>query len=149
MINQYTYSKKEILRKQLISIISKVKNKEETLSFGGKFSNWEEAEKCCKGYDSEEIFEKVKNAAMQVKNGKATFERDSYLFYEEHFNYPILACLLDLYIHMNYLKVIDFGGSLGSMYFQHKSVLDSIENLEWDIVEQKHFVDFGKKNLED
>ena len=46
------------------------------------------------------------------------------------------------------LRALDFGGSLGSSYFQNKHLLSEL-NLEWSIVEQSHFVEYGKKELSD
>jgi len=47
------------------------------------------------------------------------------------------------------LKVLDFGGSLGSTYFQNRKFLDSLKDVVWCVVEQKHFVDVGKVDFED
>ena len=47
------------------------------------------------------------------------------------------------------LKVLDFGGSLGSTYYQNKKFLDKFRDVSWSIVEQKHFVDVGKEYFED
>ena len=47
------------------------------------------------------------------------------------------------------LSVLDFGGSLGSTYYQNKKFLDSLDDVSWNIVEQKHFVDAGKEDFED
>ena len=47
------------------------------------------------------------------------------------------------------LKVLDFGGSLGSSYYQNKKFLDSLENVSWNIVEQKNFVDIGRLEFQD
>ncbi len=45
--------------------------------------------------------------------------------------------------------MLDFGGSLGSTYYQNKKFLDKLDYVSWAIVEQKHFVDIGKKEFED
>ena len=47
------------------------------------------------------------------------------------------------------LKVLDFGGSLETSYYQNKFFLDKLDDVSWSIVEQKHFVDTGKKYFED
>jgi putative methyltransferase (TIGR04325 family) len=44
------------------------------------------------------------------------------------------------------LNVLDYGGSLGSTYFQNKKFLDLLEEVNWCIVEQPGFV---KAGLED
>lgn len=148
MIDNYTFSKREVLKNKIRAAIEKVQGNKDVLSFGGKYSTWESALKKCNGYDSDIIFEKVKRAAIAVRDGKACFERDGVLFYEKQLNFPILAILLSIYLEMGELKVLDFGGSLGSMYFQHKEILTKLgDNLKWSIVEQRHFVEFGKKEL--
>ena len=43
--------------------------------------------------------------------------------------------------------MIDFGGSLGSTYYQNIDFLQGLD-IEWCIVEQKHFVDCGKELFE-
>lgn len=148
MLDKYTYSNREVLKMSIRDIICG-RNKD-MVTFGGLYSTWEEAEKQCSGYDAEEIFNKVKSAALAVRDGKALFERDGYLFYQKHINFQILAILLSIYMKNGKLDVLDFGGSLGSMYFQHKDVLEKLnDNLNWTVVEQKHFVEFGKKELSD
>jgi putative methyltransferase (TIGR04325 family) len=42
------------------------------------------------------------------------------------------------------LTVLDFGGSLGSTYFQNRKFLNFIGDLSWNIVEQPHFVKTGR-----
>ena len=42
-----------------------------TLQFDGDFADWEAARSKSSGYGSDEIFEKTRAAALQVKNGKA------------------------------------------------------------------------------
>lgn len=150
MIDQYTFTKKEVLKSRIRDAMGRLRGNKTMLSFGGRYATWEAALKECDGYDSDVIFEKVKKAAIAVRDGRACFERDGYLFYEKHTNFPILAILLSIYLEMGELKVLDFGGSLGSMYFQHRDVLKKLgKNLKWSIVEQKHFVEFGRRELSD
>ena len=44
---------------------------------------------------------------------------------------------------------MDFGGSLGSSYYQCKTFLSGLDNLQWSIVEQPHFVSCGKELFAD
>ena len=115
----------------------------------GNYSSWKAANEKCTGYDSDVILEKVKAAVLKVKNGEAVYERDSVLFDSIEYSQPLLdAFLLIAGESDNQLHVVDFGGSLGSSYFQNRSFLSSVKKLEWSIVEQKHFVDCGKKFIE-
>ncbi len=114
------------------------------------YETWEEAENNSTKYDTVEILKKVKESALKVKNGKATYERDSFIFDEIQYSWPLLAGLMFAAgINRGELKLLDFGGSLGTTYFQNKKFLDKLEFVSWNIVEQKHFVDSGKTNFED
>lgn len=47
------------------------------------------------------------------------------------------------------LRIIDFGGSLGSTYYQNRKFLKGLRKIQWQIVEQEHFVDCGKQHFAD
>jgi len=47
------------------------------------------------------------------------------------------------------LNVLDFGGSLGSTYFQNRAFLKKIQDVRWSIVEQAEHVKVGKEFFED
>jgi putative methyltransferase (TIGR04325 family) len=87
----------------------------------------------------------VKNSTLKVKNGEAVYERDSFIFDKIQYNWPLLASLLSIGSNKgNTLNIIDFGGSLGSSYFQNKHILSPLFNINWVVVEQSHFVDCGR-----
>ncbi|MBA3704731.1 MAG: methyltransferase, TIGR04325 family [Bacteroidetes bacterium] len=116
----------------------------------GDYSTWAEAQQKCTGYAAENILEKVKNSLLQVRNGEAAYERDSVLFDEVEYSEPLLqAFKMIANENNNTLNVIDFGGSLGSSFFQNKGFLSNLTEFKWNIVEQKHFVDCGKHYFED
>lgn len=116
--------------------------------FIGNYSSWNDAENACLGYDNKLIFETVKKAVEKVKNGEAKFERDSVLFYEEDYNFELLSALFYIALAEHRISLVDFGGSLGSTYNQHKNLLHNV-NVNWNIVEQKHFVEYGEKYLKE
>jgi putative methyltransferase (TIGR04325 family) len=118
--------------------------------FSGDYATWEDAASQCSGYAADVIFEKTKAAALAVKQGQALFERDSVLFHEEVYAWQMLSCLNAVAASdQGRLSILDFGGSLGSSYFQHRKFLQMLPSLSWTVVEQSHNVDFGSKNLED
>jgi putative methyltransferase (TIGR04325 family) len=118
--------------------------------WSGNFSSWAEAQIRCTGYNSDVILEKSKNALLKVKNGEAKYERDSVLFDEIQYSWSTLAGLQKAALENNgKLCVLDFGGSLGSTYYQNKNFLNSLQELRWCIVEQSHFVSCGKEFFED
>jgi len=114
------------------------------IKFIGPFENWNIAKNYCNGYDSEAIIEKVKNAALKVKNGEYAYERDSILFKKKEYNWFLITSIYQSIKGKEKLKIIDFGGSLGSTYFQNKDIFTNFE-IEWSIVEQDTFVNIGKK----
>lgn len=97
--------------------------------WSGNYSSWQEAENKCTGYDNELIFNKVKDALIKVKNGDAVFERDSVIFDKIHYSFPLLSALsLTALNEKATLKVLDFGGSLGSAYYQNKKLFTHLTN---------------------
>ena len=114
----------------------------------GNYSTWDEAKKKSSGYDAQLILDKVLKSAIMVRDGEAVYERDSVLYNEINYSFPVLSGLLWVAAQSDYrLNVLDFGGSLGSSYFQNKIFLDSIKNVNWCIVEQPGFVKAGVENL--
>ncbi len=117
--------------------------------FYGNFETWEEALSLCGGYDDKEIFDKVSQSALKVKQGEAIFERDSVLFNHVEYSWPSLAALMNCAAQAKgKLRVLDFGGALGSTYFQNRSFFLGLE-VEWSVVEQTHFVEFGQRKIAD
>jgi putative methyltransferase (TIGR04325 family) len=117
--------------------------------FFGQYSSWEAARNETDGYDSNLILEKVKESLLKVKEGKAVYERDSVIFDHIQYSFPLLAALLRVAVeNQGNLSVLDFGGSLGSSYFQCRDFLSIINYLKWSIVEQDKFVRCGKRFFE-
>jgi putative methyltransferase (TIGR04325 family) len=46
------------------------------------------------------------------------------------------------------LRVLDFGGALGSTYFQYRRELTEVSNVTWAVVEQPMFVEAGRIEFE-
>jgi putative methyltransferase (TIGR04325 family) len=118
----------------------------------GNFTSYQDAQSYCKGYDAPNILQKVKNAILAVKQGQAdgqeVYERDSVVFNKQEYMWSLMT---GLYMcaaeHLGALSVIDFGGSLGSTYFQHRNLLMRLGAVSWNVVEQKHFVEVGKQEV--
>jgi putative methyltransferase (TIGR04325 family) len=118
--------------------------------FIGPFANMEDAVNNSTGYDSAVILEKVTKSMRLVKTGLALAERDSIILRSPEYSWPTLAALLwSAAYRKGKINVIDFGGSLGSLYYQNRKFLNDISELTWSIIEQKHFVQVGKKEFED
>lgn len=118
--------------------------------FKGRFGNWAEARAHSTGYDLDLILEKVKEAQLKVKAGEAAFERDSVLFDRIYYSFPVLAALQYVALrHAGRLSVLDYGGALGSSYFQCQPFLSELKNLQWSVVEQANFAHCGKRFFTD
>lgn len=116
----------------------------------GNYRSWHEAAQDSDGYSDQKIFNLVKQAAMMVKNGEAVYERDGIIFDRIQYSWPALSgILLAAARNGGNLNVIDFGGGLGSSYFQNRKFLNYINLHSWNVVEQKHFVEFGNKHFAD
>ncbi len=141
---------KELLRLLLPPICVKVIRTRQKYGWFGYHSTWEDARKRCSGYDSEAILIACRDALLKVKNGFAAYERDSVIFSRVQYSWPLLSGLLTAAVENGgSVNVLDFGGSLGSSYYQNLGFLKKCKNYQWNIVEQKHFVACGKDCFED
>ncbi len=116
----------------------------------GDYPTWQAAEAASEGYDSAHIVQKCRAAVLRVKSGEAAYERDSVLFEEVQYSWGLLAGLqFAAARHAGRLSVLDFGGSLGSTYFQNRAFLRRLPACSWNIVEQPDFVDVGRAEFQD
>ena len=115
----------------------------------GNFKTWQEAQNKSAGYETEAIIEKVASSLLKVKNGEAVYERDSVLFDKIEYSWELLATLMWVAAqNEGVLNLIDFGGSLGSTYYQNKKILDKLNQVSWNIVEQPIFVKVGIESFQ-
>jgi putative methyltransferase (TIGR04325 family) len=116
----------------------------------GDYGSWDEAVRASTGYDSQIILEKTKTALLQVKNGQVAYERDSVVFAEIQYSWPLLAGLLWVAAQScGRLNVLDFGGSLGSTYFQNRVFLRRLTEVRWNVIEQPRHIETGRAWFED
>ncbi len=141
---------KQLLKNVLPPALVGLMRRQKRICWVGDYCSWEDAKRDSSGYDSRDILDKVKDALLKVKNGEAVYERDSVIFDEIQYSWPLLAGLMWIAAQSGgELNIIDFGGSLGSTYFQNRKFLRALPKVQWNIVEQKHFVDVGKKYFAD
>lgn len=128
--------------KNLVNIILQRK-----IKLSGNYKSWEEALKLTKGYSDPKIFEKTKKSFESVLSGQAKFERDSFLFYTESYDKILLSIFTKIKKKIKRIHLCDFGGSLGSLYFQHRSLFKS-NLINWNVVEQKHYVKYANNKID-
>lgn len=116
----------------------------------GNYPSWEAARQHVTGYDATHILQKVKEATLKVKRGEAKYERDSMVFDHIEYSWQLLDNLLSIAAaNGNRLSVIDFGGSLGTTYFQNRYYLRQLKEVKWSVVEQNEFVTTGRNEIAD
>ena len=109
--------------------------------YSGRFDDWLQAKGQSAGYQDPEIAGKVAAAVGTVLSGAAVYERDSVTFDHRQFSFPVATALLWAASKCGGgLRVLDFGGGLGTSFFQNKPFMNWVPDLEWAIVEQPSFV---------
>ena len=138
------YSKSYFMIKKIIGQI--IIFIETIYSFDDRVSSWQEAKKVTEGYDSNTILNKVVSAHLEAQGKNNSYERDSVVLSDNLINWPLVGALYwaEKKISKN-LKVLDFGGSFASAFFQNLRVLSSLD-IKWLVVEQQHFVDAAKNS---
>lgn len=117
--------------------------------FSKEYASWTEAKKVATGYDFSPIFEKGLAATRLVRDGLAVYERDTVIFDRREIFYPLLSWLLYAASNQNgELRVLDFGGALGTSYFQNKLFLSGLRHVLWGVVEQDQYIKIGQAEFE-
>lgn len=133
-------------KQRLTSLFHENRNEPTQFGWFGDYSSWSSAKKECSGYEAENILSAVKSSVIKVRNGEAVYERDSVLFDEVTYS-PHLIEVFESSLNNGKLHVVDFGGSLGSSYFQHRNLFQDLIDFRWAVVEQSHFVECGKNEI--
>lgn len=111
---------------------------------------WQEAASVARSHWREDPlphFERVRIATSAVRDGRAPGTRDSVILPTPEFQYPVLAGILRSAVAHPRLRVLDFGGSLGSSYFQFRAFAPLVD-VSWHIVELPELVAIGKAEFE-
>lgn len=118
------------------------------IRYRGEFPDWNAALNAAGGYDDEHLIERLANAARAVKEGSAAWDQDGVSSDDVPPNLPLFAALSRVALATRgELSVLDFGGALGSSYFQCKHFLSDVCRLDWRIVEQPRLVEIGQQEI--
>lgn len=141
---------KQLLRAAIPAVaLAPLQRRFRRVRWTGDYPNWAAASAASGGYDAPAILEKVLAAAREVRAGRAAYERDGVLFAEPAEPGPVVEWLRRWgAADGGRIHALDFGGSLGSTYFQVRPQLAGMA-LRWDVVEQPAFVEAGRKELAD
>ena len=98
------------------------------------------------GWSSKAIIDKTLPNALKVRDGLIAFEQDGVVRKTIVYSPTILAFLHLVHARSNHIiNLIDFGGGLGTNYFQNRKILKRLPNtkIRWNVVEQDTFADLG------
>lgn len=116
--------------------------------YSGNYANWNDALCDSTGYAVEEIVRKAVIATRSVRDGYACWERDTVQFSSPSINEPLLECLrVVAEINHGRLNLVDFGGALGSTWWQHRASLEGLTEVRWSVIEQPAFVAAGRREF--
>lgn len=115
--------------------------------WSGNYESWQDAMKDCTGYDDPSITEKTLSSIVETKDQSDRYERDSSIIEgTPDFAFNSLRWIKS-FAKENKINLVDFGGSLGSSFFQLKPSLDNY-SVKWNVIEQEHVAAVGKSKLE-
>jgi putative methyltransferase (TIGR04325 family) len=113
----------------------------------GDYPTWKAAARVTHGYGNPSILAAVHEATRKVVRGEAKYERDQVLFNDDVKRWPVIGALFRQALTAppnKSLVVMDFGGSLGSTYYQIRDVVEEVVKLRWVVIDQETFVAAGK-----
>ena len=112
------------------------------------YSSWEEAAAECTGYDAKGIVDKVLDSSRSVRDGVSAYERDGVIFDQIQHSWELLSALLGTPRRGSSLRILDWGGSLGSTYRQNRDLLHAAGlEIYWTVLEQSHLAEIGEKEF--
>jgi len=135
------------LLQSIMRIMRKLWGKQ--IRWQGDYPSWSAAVRASQGYAAETILERVASATTALIRGEVKAERDGVTFDVPLYHFSLLTVLYHQAIRQNALGVIDFGGGLGSVYWNNYKFLIDIKALHWCVVEQPAFVRYGQENVTD
>jgi putative methyltransferase (TIGR04325 family) len=108
--------------------------------FDDSCATWADAVRATDATDWSEVADRVVAAMAEARAGRAAFERDGVAVQVPDVRWPVLSLLQRQALRDGgRLRVLDFGGSLGSFYWQHADHFAGLD-IQWAVVEQSVFV---------
>ena len=139
---------KSLIPPLLLTLLNKLTKR--TIRWSGDYKNWEEAASKCVGYDPDIYLAKLIESTQIVRDDESKCERDSIVFDEILHPYALLSNLFAASSHLKAqsLYILDFGGSLGSLYYQNRKFLRLLPHFTWNILEQDKIIQAGKEHFQ-
>ena len=115
-----------------------------SITYSGPFRTWADAVRSTAGYADKAILARVTAATESVLAGLADYEQDGMPMHGTPPPGHALPSLLAA-ARGGALRVVDFGGGLASHYLRWRPLLEGLDEIEWCVVEQPHFVEAGRR----
>lgn len=113
------------------------------------YLDWGSAVAGSGGYADPSILARIEQATDAVVSGRAPAERDGVLLPSSPLPFHLVAPMLAAAMRNGgRLRVLDFGGSLGTQFRLCRPLLDAVVSLDWVVVEQADFVRVGRARFE-
>ena len=129
----------------LINLIFRFSGK---IYFSNEKKDWLSALKSSKSYQDEIIFDQVRKIYNNIIDKNSEFyERDSLILKDKPNEIDLIKFLQNRIKLQDNLEVLDYGGSLGSRFFSNYNFIKK-NKINWNIVEQKNFVQYGRNYLQ-
>jgi putative methyltransferase (TIGR04325 family) len=126
-------------------IYERIKARRSPIKYEYGFKNWSDAKAASIGYSEDSILQKISSQTVLMVESNSGWVRDGFYFNQVQINYEILSFVALHSAKGQPLRVIDFGGGLGTSYFQNRNILEKFGiKVCWNIIEQPNFVAEGK-----
>lgn len=123
-------------------------NRSDDISKWIEYNTWSEAQINSKGYEDDKILQKVLKATKIIVDADKGFERDGVIFRYDDYSYQLMTLIAFCAMYKEKITIADFGGSGGSLFWKNRKLLAEInKDVEWNVIEQKHFVDCFRKEI--
>ncbi len=114
----------------------------------GDYASWAEARAASGGYDDANVLARVLAATRAVRAGRAEWERDGVTFAAPPGATPLAAVLERIAAaEGGRLDLVDFGGGLGTTWWQHRRQFPNRAAVCWRVVEQPAWVEAGRREF--
>ena len=118
------------------------------MQWRGRYKDWQSAFNQSTNYEHVNVIDRVRESALKAQRGQCAFERDGVCFDHQEYRYEFLSAFYFSLSQSPQIQVLDFGGSLASLYYQHRALVTHPRVLSWNIIEQQALVDIGQKEFQ-
>lgn len=125
----------------------------DTGGFHGDFSSWAEASSRASPIDPAALAafaERYRQLCRRLTRREIAFARDGVAFDQPQYPLSLLAFILRALLeNRGVLNLVDFGGFLGTTYFQARDFLRPAREVLWTVVELPHLVEIARTELQE